>query len=146
MNSGDNTFTDMTRYYTPLIIAMSLFLGCSSIAREYNWPEKSFVILDETPDTFVFTHGPKIEPTVNRVILLPIVENYLWNGRRQTLALADPIVVEPGRETLRKTMASLETNRQNVRSCIVLASGYCPGTLQPFINYSGRYQDKDVWL
>jgi hypothetical protein len=137
----------MSKLHTSLIIAAGLLVGCSTVAEDGHWPkEMSFVILDETPDTFVFTHGPKIEPTVNRVVLLPIVENYLWKGKRHFLALADPIVVEPGKELLSKTMASLETNRQAVRDCIVLAPGYCPGTLQPVINYSGKYKDKDVWL
>lgn len=137
----------MSKPHTPLVVAMGLLLGCSSVAGDDHWPEdRSFVVLDETPDTFVFTHGPKIEPTVNRAILLPIVENYLWKGKRHFLALADPIVVEPGKESLRKIMASLERNHQAVRRCIVLAPGYCPGTLQPVINYSGKYNDKEVWL
>jgi hypothetical protein len=136
----------MFKLHSSFIIALGLLVGCSTVTEDDHWPEMSFVILDETPNTFVFTRGPNIEPTVNRVVLLPIVENYLWNGRRHFLALADPMVVEPGKESLRKTMSSLEMNSQAVRRCIVLAPGYCPGTLQPVINYGGKYKGKDVWL
>jgi hypothetical protein len=137
----------MSTLHASLIIAAGLLVGCSTVAEDDHWPkEMSFVILDETPNTFVFTRGTNVEPTVSRVVLLPIVENYFWNGKRHFLALADPTVVEPGKESLHKIMAALETNRQAVRDCIVLAPGYCPGTLQPVINYGGKYKGKDVWL
>jgi hypothetical protein len=133
-------------------ILVSLFLGIFTSACDRSgaqgtpWPEISFVVLDEIPDKFVFSRTKDFVPSVNRVVLLPIVENYLWNGKRYYLALADPIIVEPGRETLRKTMSSLETGDQVVRECVVLARGYCPGTLQPVINYAGSYNGKTNWL
>jgi hypothetical protein len=129
-----------------LILALTTSSCCDPKLQVNPWPDISFVVLDEIPEKFVFSRTRDFLPTVKQVVLLPIVENYRWNGRRHHLALADPLFVEPGRETLRKTMSTLETGDQVVRRCIVLARGYCPGTLQPVINYAGKYYGKEVWL
>lgn len=132
---------------TFFFLSLFAFSGCNHTGNSDNpWPEMSFVILEENPELFVFEQTTKVVPAVNRVLLLPIVENYLWEEKRYYMALADPLIVEPGKETLRKTMSLLENNNQAVRACIVLARGYCPGILQPIINYAGDYKGRQVWL
>jgi hypothetical protein len=129
-----------------LPFVLSACVSCAAETRHNVWPNLSFVVIDQLPDKHVFERTKDFNPTVKRVILLPIVENYLWNGKRHHFALADPIIVEPGGETLQKIMAPFETGDQAVRSCIILARDYCPGTLQPVINYAGSYKGKEVWL
>jgi hypothetical protein len=102
--------------------------------------------MDEIPEKFDFDRTDHIVQTVDRIVLLPIVENFQWEGKRIHYAIADPIVVQPGREAIYKTFSHLLTNSQNVRRCIVLARGYCPGTLQPVINYAGNYRGKKAWI
>jgi hypothetical protein len=102
--------------------------------------------MDEIAEKAVFERTKNIEPTVDRVLLLPIVENYLFDGRRHRIALADPIVVYPGKKSLKETFSVLSENKQRVRDCIIIAHGYSPGTLQPAINYAGLYRGKEVWL
>ena len=114
---------------------------------ENPWPvNTSFVVIDEEPDTFISGRTENFIPSVHRVVLLPIVLNYLWEGKRHQIALADPFAIEPGKESLYEMMDHLEKNEQTVWSCLVLSSGYYPGTLQLQINHAGIYQDKEVWL
>ena len=136
----------MKKTIITVTLVLTVTVCCGMGKKNGVWPDISFIVMDEIPDKFVFSRTEDVLPTVKRVVLLPIVENYLWNGKRHYLALADPIVIEPGRETLRKIMSSLETGDQAVRRCIILARGYCPGTLQPVINYAGLYNGKENWL
>lgn len=136
----------MCKIISVVLSALSLVSCNRKGPQDTSWPDISFVILDEMPGENVMYRTKNFAPTAKRVVLLPIVENHLWNGKRYDLAIADPIVVVPGEETLRKTLAHLSNDGQRVRRCIVLAYGYCPGTLHLTFNYSGMYHDKEVWL
>ena len=146
-----------SRKFRPAIIFMPLFLmiaaviiicGCDRRHSGKNpWPESvSFVVFDEEVGKFDFEQTYTFVPSARRVVLLPVVLNYLWEGKRHRIAIADPFVVEPGKESLRQMMAHLETNRQTVWRCIVFAPGYCPRSLSLSLIYAGTYQDKKVLL
>lgn len=123
-----------------------LSCSCGTGAPKDAWPGISFIVMDEIPEEFKFNRTENIIPTVQRVVLLPIVENYQWEGKRISYAIANPILVFPGKEPLDKTFSPLVVDNQKVRRCIVLARGYCPGTLQPVINYAGIYKGKEAWI
>lgn len=126
-----------------------LLASCEPQARQEAaalWPEITFVVMDEIPEKFVFERTKEVVPSVDRVLLLPIVANYLHQGERKPYAIAEPMVVHPGEETLSSLFSSLSSNGQRVLRCIILARGYCPGELQPTINYAGIYQGKEAWL
>lgn len=110
------------------------------------WPEIAFVVMDGIPEKFVFERTKEVVPSVDRVLLLPIVADYLHQGDRKPYAIAEPLVVHPGEETLSSLFSSLSSNGQRVLRCIILARGYCPGELQPTINHAGIDQGKEAWL
>ena len=131
---------------TPPIATSVMGLGIPE-GNGTTWPDRtSFVVIDEEAGKFNFEKIYDFVPSVHRVVLLPVVLNYSWEGKRRRIALADPFVVKPGSKSLHRMMAHLETNRQAVWRCIILVPGYCPGGLQPAINYAGNYQGRKVWL
>ena len=150
-----NVFPD-TKFHPAFVISLFLAVasaivacsGCNMLySNENPWPESaSFVVFDEEAGKFDFEHTYDFVPSARRVVLLPVVLNYSWEGKRRRVAIADPFVVEPGKGSLRQMMAHLETNRQGVLSCIVLAPGYCPRGLSFNFIYTGTYQGKTVQL
>ena len=112
----------------------------------YEWPDISFVVLDENPNMFLFERNINIVSTIREVLLIPIVNNYKCDNIRYPIAIADPLLVELGKATLKELLSKDAKNYQSVRSCIVIARGYCPGTLQPTINYAGNYKGETVWM
>lgn len=129
-----------------IFIFITISCNYGTGAPKYAWPGISFIVMDEIPGEYEFNRTENIVPTVTRVILLPIVENYKWEEKRINYAIVDPILVFPGKDAMDKTFSHLLAARQKVRECIVLARGYCPGTLQPVINYAGNYKGKEVWI
>jgi len=133
-----------------LVIALAIIAccGCHMLySNESTWPENvSFVVFDEEAGKHDFERTYDFVPSARRVVLLPVVLNYQWEGKRRRIALADPFVVEPGKKSLRQMMAHLETDRQTVWRCLVLAPGYCPRGLSSNFIYAGTYQGKEVQL
>ena len=134
---------------TLAVLALCLSACCNLPPKGSAWPaDVSFLVVDELPDISIIDRaGKNIIPfSGEHVVLLPIMENYEWQGERHKFALADPIIIKPGTEDIRKTLSHLEVNNQYVRQCIVIAHGYCPGSLNPAFNYSGYYNGKKGWL
>lgn len=101
------------------------------------WQDLPLLVVDneEHPDKDVFgleAAWALIIPIPERVVLLPVVENYQWQGERLPLAVVDPIVFDnPGTEGLCDMFASLETNGQKVVQCFLLAKGHAPDIVTP---------------
>jgi len=152
----------MWRFMALSQVVLVLCLSCASLAsRTETWPwpdDTSFVVMDEILDITLpdrvdggalrarNAQPEEIHPTVNRLLLLPVVENYLWNGKRHALALADPIVVKPDERPIRQVLLPLLKHGQYVRRCILIAHGYCPGDLDRSWNCTREYEGKKVWL
>jgi hypothetical protein len=131
------------------LIVISLILTCcySQHRNQFYWPDVSFVVIDEKPiNTTYYDQADNLVPSLKRVILLPIIENFIWEGKRLNYAITDPILVVPGKEAMNQTFSHLEFANQKVRRCIIMARGYCPGALQPMINWAGNYNGKEVWM
>ena len=133
------------------VLLMLSFMAYASGALASNgnsdsWPDVSFVVLEENPKEFIFERDIDIVATLNKVVLIPIIANYHYGDNTFSTAIADPFVIEPGKDTLKAIFSKYQNHNQKVKRCIVLAKGYCPGTLQPVINYAGIYKGKEVWM
>ena len=154
----------MWRLITASVALMMLCLSCGGLGtgdRTSPWPDDaSLVVVDEIAELPLGfrVDGPRdlppgaridsnnMAPTISRVLLLPLVQNYYWKGKRHRLALADPLVIRPGERTIEETLSPLLRDDQYVRSCILIARGYCPGGFHPSFNLAGEYEGKTVWL
>jgi hypothetical protein len=136
--------------------------GGNNRAEMSDWPNgMSFVIVDEMPDALLGTRlddppcpdlplnarldRNNVAPTLRRVLLLPLVQNYRWRGECHRLAFTDPILARPGEDAISTLLSPLLRDGQQVRRCILLAHGYCPGDLYPQFNLAAKYNGRDVW-
>jgi hypothetical protein len=166
--SAKGRVRSVRRYIAFLAVALIVSVSCAAGRGRYgnpsvSWPtDKSFVVVDEVPDYAVsfrmdisaefLPQGVALDrknvaSAISRVLILPVVENYLWKGKRHSLALVDPIVVHPGEQIIADTLSRLMKNGQYVRNCILLARGYCPGDLysSPWHDVC-EYKGKEAWL
>lgn len=71
-----------------------------------------------------------VVPIPERVVILPVVENFYWQENIIPLAIVDPIVLDnPTDKGLKDLFASLELKGQTVASCYLFARGHAPGII-----------------
>lgn len=117
-------------------------------AEPSRWQDSPFYAVDPDLDEEIMGHSKGYVVTLpiqERVVLLPVVENYLRNGERLPLAVADPIAFDnPGMVGLRELFAPLETDGQRVAMAIVLAKHHAPAYTSPApINYYMQTMTRD---
>lgn len=132
-----------------------LLFGCAlAVARAEQqdepsrWQDLPFYAVDPDLDEEMMGHSKGYVVTLpiqERVVLLPVVENYLRNGERLPLAVADPIAFDnPGTVGLRELFAPLETDGQRVAMAIMLAKHHAPANTSPApINYYMQTMTRD---
>ena len=143
--------------FAVLATALALFAALPAFAWPWQketptppsrWRDLPFCAVDPDLDEEIMGHSKGYVVTLpipERVVLLPVVENCLWNGERLPLAVADPIAFDnPGTVGLRELFAPLETDGQRVAKAIVLAKRHAPATTSPApINYFMQTMTRD---
>lgn len=107
------------------------------ISPSSRWQDLPLLVVDHEVEPLKDLFGADsdcalVVPMPERVLLLPVVEKYLWQGRRVPVAIVDPIVLDnPGTEGLREIFAPLEKDGQTVVRCYLLAKRHAPGKVSP---------------
>jgi hypothetical protein len=121
-------------------------LGCNGGANQpadYEYPKKDPICLIENdPNLTVFSwtaEGHKFQPLpVGKVLVIPLYQDYRFNGRRDGLAIAHPFLYSQCCD-IEKQLAAFG-QRENLARLIIWAHGYFPtgmphlASLSPMVN------------